>query len=144
MCIRDRLAGLRRAGRHRQRGVAGDQGALVAALGHALLGHDADDERALVARYAALAVAPRSPEAGELLLAHHEAALAAVVEALEVRLAADARRLVPGVALDDLARLVVALGDGLSAQARFLPGGTASSASVVDLVVDRCTEPAPP
>lgn len=115
----------------------------TAALGHALLGHGPDDERAVVARHLALAVAPRSTDAAELLRAHHEAALAAAVDALEVRLAADARRLVPGVALDDLARLLVALGEGLAAQARFRAGVPASAASAVDLLVDRCTEPAP-
>ena len=108
------------------------------ALGHALLGHDADDERALVARYAALAVAPRSPAAVELLQAHHDAVLAAAVAALEVRLAADARRLVAGLELDDLAGLVVALADGLQAQGRFAavpppasppPSTTSSSAA---------------
>src|SRR5688500_7674544 len=58
----------------------------AAALAHALLDHELADERARVARYAALAVAPRSPGAAALLRAHHESARAAAVASLEVRL----------------------------------------------------------
>jgi hypothetical protein len=103
----------------------------VAALGHALLGHDPADERAVVARHAALAVAPRSTEAAALLRAHHEAAVADAGAALEVRLAADARRLVPGLALD-----------GLRDRRRFRTDGADGLAAALDVLVERCTEAA--
>jgi hypothetical protein len=114
----------------------------LAALGHALLGHDPADERGVVARHAALAVAPRSAEAAALLRAHHEAAVADAAAALEVRLAADARCLVPGLALEDLAELVVALVDGLRDRRRFRPDGADGLAAAVDVLVERCTEAA--
>jgi AcrR family transcriptional regulator len=115
----------------------------AAALGRALLGgpSGAGDERATVARLLALAVAPRSTEAAELLRADHDALHAEAVAGLELRLAADGRRPAPGLDVDALAGLVLALADGVRARARFGAGGL-DEAAAVDLLVARCTEPA--
>ena len=111
-----------------------------AALAHAL--GAPDDERAHVARHLALAVAPRSPAAVEILEAANTPVHEARVAALEVRLAADARRPCNGLSEDGLAVLLGALEDGLRALARHERGIDVAIDGLVALVLDRCTDPA--